>query len=137
FSEETRGTTMKVSGLFLSRNSVGEDANFCVDGATLERRNFLTSSTLLSTSGISFSSLGVASTSQKHHRFFPFKNSCAETKGRIYFPLLGSLKTNAFFSSSERIKLPPSNGMFPKLILGTSHSGVVRLVINISFASTR
>src|SRR5574344_3136321 len=124
-------------GCLISPKSVGYSASFFVVSLELSSLNFFTFSTLCFTNGIDFKSFGFKSSSHKHHLFFPFKNSLALKSGFIYFSLSGSCFISSSFSSSVNKKLPPSFGILPKEIFGTSQIGFLLFSITISSPLTK
>jgi len=60
-----------------------------------------------------------------------------QINGKIYFSALGSTFNRFALSSSDNNRFPPSNGIFPKLILGTEQIGFVLFSIKISLASNK
>ena len=62
----------------------------------------------------------------------PLMNSSEPVKRLRNFAAAGSTARSSFFSASVRMKLPPSDGLLPHRISGTSASGLVRLVTKLS-----
>ena len=125
-SDECRGTTMAVSGFFVSLNSEGVRASFCLSSAPFKRSS-LHNSILLSTSGIFLISAGDTPTSQRHQRFLLLMNSVAPLNRLRYLTARGSFLMKSSYSSSSIIKCPPSAGRFPDVISKTLQIGLVLL----------
>ena len=138
FSDECLGTIIySVVEALLSSKRVGMSAFFLVASFLLFSLNSLTASTLFLTSGNALSSDGEAPTSQRHQRFFLFKNSCAPTNGRINLLALGSFVMKSSYSSASIIKLPSSVGWLPFVISGISQRALFLLSTKTSGASIR
>ena len=68
------------------------------------------------------------SKSHIHHRCLPFIKSSEPIKGFMNCSARGSLRIKSRLSSSDKISLPPSAGMFPKFIVGIlGNNGAVLL----------
>src|SRR5579872_745194 len=89
------------------------------------------------TFGSARSSAGDAPLSQRHQRRPPLMNSSAPTIGRMNLFASGSALSSSSFSSSERMRYPPSFGILPKAISGTGEMGVERDDTTTSLPATR
>src|SRR5690554_5519521 len=73
----------------------------------------------------------------KHQRSILLINSLEPKNGRINPSAVGADLINSFLSSVDSIRCPPSLGILPNIMFGTSQSGVLLPSINKLGASKR
>ena len=139
FSDECLGTRIySCSGCLISINRYASSANSFVSTFGLFSLNTAVAFTRFFTKGmLSNFSEEIPSGIHKQNRFSLYRNSLAPTSSLIYSCAKGSRFINSRHSSAAIIKLPPSTGLFPYTIDGTSPKGLVRLSMKMSSASIR